>query len=68
MGVEGQTSVPLQEVEKPATPEVEANTSSAGHKYLLTGGGTGGHVYPAIAIADELRRREPDASFLYVGV
>ncbi|MCB9638813.1 MAG: glycosyltransferase [Myxococcales bacterium] len=37
-------------------------------RYLLTGGGTGGHVYPAIAIADELRRREPDAEFLYVGV
>lgn len=37
-------------------------------RYLLTGGGTGGHVYPAIAIADELRRREPEASFLYVGV
>lgn len=68
MGVEGQASVPLQEEEKPATPAVEASTSSEGHRYLLTGGGTGGHVYPAIAIADELRRREPDASFLYVGV
>ena len=37
-------------------------------KYLLTGGGTGGHVYPALAIADELRRKQPDAEFLYVGV
>ena len=37
-------------------------------RYLLTGGGTGGHVYPAIAIADEIRRREPEAAFLYVGV
>ena len=37
-------------------------------RYLLTGGGTGGHVYPAIAIAAELRRREPEAQFLYVGV
>lgn len=36
-------------------------------KYLLTGGGTGGHVYPALAIADEIRRRRPDAEFLYVG-
>ena len=36
-------------------------------KYLLTGGGTGGHVYPALAIADELGRREPEAEFLYVG-
>lgn len=39
-----------------------------GSRYLLTGGGTGGHVYPAIAIADEIRRRDPSARFLYVGV
>ena len=37
-------------------------------RYLLTGGGTGGHVYPALALADELRRRQPEAEFLYVGV
>lgn len=37
-------------------------------KYLLTGGGTGGHVYPALAIADEIRRRQKDAEFLYVGL
>lgn len=39
-----------------------------GSRYLLTGGGTGGHVYPAIAIADEIKRRDPTAKFLYVGV
>ena len=36
-------------------------------KYLLTGGGTGGHVYPALAIADEIRQQHADADFLYVG-
>lgn len=36
-------------------------------RYLLTGGGTGGHVYPALAIAEEIRRRQSDARFLYVG-
>ncbi|MEO8933589.1 MAG: undecaprenyldiphospho-muramoylpentapeptide beta-N-acetylglucosaminyltransferase [Xanthomarina sp.] len=34
---------------------------------ILSGGGTGGHIYPAIAIANELKRRFPDAEFLFVG-
>jgi len=34
---------------------------------LLSGGGTGGHIYPAIAIANELKMRMPDANFLFVG-
>ena len=37
------------------------------YKFILSGGGTGGHIYPAIAIADELKRRHPDAEFLFVG-
>ena len=37
------------------------------YRFLLSGGGTGGHIYPAVAIADELRRRHPDAEFLFVG-
>ncbi|MDR2122805.1 MAG: undecaprenyldiphospho-muramoylpentapeptide beta-N-acetylglucosaminyltransferase [Flavobacteriaceae bacterium] len=36
-------------------------------KFLLSGGGTGGHIFPAIAIADELKRRLPNAEFLFVG-
>jgi UDP-N-acetylglucosamine--N-acetylmuramyl-(pentapeptide) pyrophosphoryl-undecaprenol N-acetylglucosamine transferase len=34
---------------------------------MISGGGTGGHIYPAIAIADELKQRHPDAEFLFVG-
>lgn len=34
---------------------------------LLSGGGTGGHIYPAVAIANELKNRYPDAGFLFVG-
>ena len=36
-------------------------------KVLLSGGGTGGHIFPAIAIADEIKRRFPDAEFLFIG-
>jgi UDP-N-acetylglucosamine--N-acetylmuramyl-(pentapeptide) pyrophosphoryl-undecaprenol N-acetylglucosamine transferase len=36
-------------------------------KILLSGGGTGGHVYPAIAIANEMQKRYPDAEILFVG-
>lgn len=39
----------------------------AKHKFILSGGGTGGHIYPAIAIANELRTRFPDAEILFVG-
>ncbi|KIX21844.1 UDP-diphospho-muramoylpentapeptide beta-N-acetylglucosaminyltransferase [Flavobacterium sp. 316] len=36
-------------------------------KFIISGGGTGGHIYPAIAIANELKTRFPDAEFLFVG-
>jgi UDP-N-acetylglucosamine--N-acetylmuramyl-(pentapeptide) pyrophosphoryl-undecaprenol N-acetylglucosamine transferase len=37
-------------------------------RIILTGGGTGGHVNPALAIAEGIRNREPGARFLYIGV
>lgn len=37
------------------------------YKFILSGGGTGGHIYPAIAIANELKTQFPDAEFLFVG-
>jgi len=37
-------------------------------RVLLTGGGTGGHVNPALAIAEGIKRKEPETRFLYVGV
>ena len=37
------------------------------YRIILSGGGTGGHIYPAIAIANELKRRYPKAEFLFVG-
>ena len=34
---------------------------------IISGGGTGGHIFPAIAIADEIKKRNPSASILFVG-
>ena len=36
-------------------------------KFIISGGGTGGHIYPAIAIANELKARFPQAEILFVG-
>lgn len=35
--------------------------------YLISGGGTGGHIFPALAIADEIKRRQPEANIHFVG-
>lgn len=36
-------------------------------KFLISGGGTGGHIFPAISIANALREAEPDCEILFVG-
>jgi UDP-N-acetylglucosamine--N-acetylmuramyl-(pentapeptide) pyrophosphoryl-undecaprenol N-acetylglucosamine transferase len=36
-------------------------------KFIISGGGTGGHIFPAIAIANALKAKLPDAQFLFVG-
>ena len=36
-------------------------------KVVISGGGTGGHIFPAIAIADALKRRFPKADILFIG-
>jgi len=37
------------------------------YKFIISGGGTGGHIFPAISIANALKKRYPDAEFLFVG-
>ena len=36
-------------------------------KVVISGGGTGGHIFPAIAIADALKRKFPKADILFIG-
>lgn len=36
-------------------------------RFIMAGGGTGGHIFPAIAIANALKKMSPDAEFLFVG-
>ena len=36
-------------------------------KVIISGGGTGGHIFPAISIANALRALRPDAQILFVG-
>ncbi|MFT5821932.1 MAG: UDP-N-acetylglucosamine--N-acetylmuramyl-(pentapeptide) pyrophosphoryl-undecaprenol N-acetylglucosamine transferase [Crocinitomix sp.] len=36
-------------------------------KVIISGGGTGGHIFPAIAIADTIKKKYPDAEILFVG-
>jgi len=37
------------------------------HKFIISGGGTGGHIFPAISIANAIKKQLPDADILFVG-
>ncbi len=42
-------------------------SSKLAPRFIISGGGTGGHIFPAIAIANALKRLRPDAEILFVG-
>ncbi|MBL0740134.1 undecaprenyldiphospho-muramoylpentapeptide beta-N-acetylglucosaminyltransferase [Chryseolinea lacunae] len=42
-------------------------SSATPYRLIISGGGTGGHIFPAVAIANEFRERHPDAEILFVG-
>ncbi|NQW42025.1 MAG: undecaprenyldiphospho-muramoylpentapeptide beta-N-acetylglucosaminyltransferase [Bacteroidetes bacterium] len=37
------------------------------HKVVISGGGTGGHIFPAVAIGNEIKKRYPNADILFIG-
>lgn len=41
--------------------------STTPYRFLFAGGGTGGHLYPAIAVADEIKRLRPESEIIFVG-
>ena len=36
-------------------------------RFLFTCGGTGGHIYPAVSVAEEIKKADPDTEFLFIG-
>ena len=36
-------------------------------KVVISAGGTGGHIYPALAILNKIKEKEPNSEFLYIG-
>ncbi|OIT27160.1 PREDICTED: uncharacterized protein LOC109214322 [Nicotiana attenuata] len=58
---------------KPKDQPTNVSTAAAGTgtdtlRIILAAGGTGGHIYPAIAIADDLKTLDPNAQILFVGL
>jgi len=47
--------------------DVQANVQREQLSIVFTGGGTGGHLFPAIAIADEIRKIKPDSEITFIG-
>ncbi len=41
--------------------------NSGPYRFLLSAGGTGGHIFPAISVADALKEKYPDSEFLFIG-
>src|SRR5262245_47494022 len=51
----------------PLSPPLPVSPSHLPLSVIIAGGGTGGHIYPGVAIAQEFKRRDADAQILFVG-
>ncbi|MDG2209276.1 MAG: glycosyltransferase, partial [Flavobacteriales bacterium] len=46
---------------------VKPETKQRLQRVIISGGGTGGHIHPALAIADEIQKRYPQCQIEFVG-
>ena len=42
-------------------------TNKKGIRVIISAGGTGGHIYPALSIINKIKKEEPNSEFLYIG-
>jgi UDP-N-acetylglucosamine--N-acetylmuramyl-(pentapeptide) pyrophosphoryl-undecaprenol N-acetylglucosamine transferase len=53
--------------ENPSAPLKETDTAPHGPLIVFAGGGSGGHLYPALAVAEQMRARRPETQFAFFG-
>ncbi len=46
---------------------ITTHNSSIQPRFIISGGGTGGHIFPALSIANAIREKWPQAAILFVG-
>lgn len=57
----------MMEARNNDTGSAGAAGSGKGYRLIMAGGGTGGHIFPAIAIANAIKQQDPSVEFLFVG-
>ena len=50
-----------------ASPLANGDGGGGGLSFIMAGGGTGGHIFPAVAIANAIKKLQPDANILFIG-
>ena len=54
-------------IELPKNPPITSGGREAGVNIIIAGGGTGGHIFPAVAIANAIKKMQPGVDILFVG-
>src|SRR5215218_2504095 len=57
----------MNERENDSPGEASLSSETSGARLIIAGGGTGGHIFPAIAIANALKKQAPQTEILFVG-